>query len=1580
MRRAFDSFLHYLLLISLTLLATKALSQQNLRFGVVANRPATIIQQQLKPLAEYLSTQIDGRNVDLIVLNQTELEDALSSNSLDLLLIDPAEMLTVRSNSHLTNVVASLITTDGKIELNSLGGTIVALKSRDDINKLSDLENKNISVVSTSSLAGFLSQSYEFLEAGLDYPTKKNLSYQPDYDHVLQEVLAGKVDAGFLPTGILESFQSENKLDITKFKVINAQNLAGFPYLISTRLYPEFALLTFPTLDRQTKRAITFALLTLRKDHPELKGTNIAGFSPAADYSSVDQLAQKMRAPPYDVPIQISIQDIWQQYRSIIVVSLVAFTTIVLLLVLLIFRNRELKQLSIRISESEVRFRSLFENLSSIAVQGYDNNRLVFFWNRASESLYGYSKEEAIGKHYDDLVIPSEMKDAFIHSTDKWLSGGVQIEASEGVHKRKDGYALPVYTSYSKQIGFNGSEIYCFSIDLTEQKRTKRRLELALDATKILIWEVDFTTGILGYERNEMTHLGLDPLNAPITLNEWLARVHVDDQPGFNEQLMQTLNPDSGGSFEYEYRFQNYDDTFQWIRTVGQIVQRDHTGKALRAAGYSDNISQQKQGQIAFDRQVKYNEMMRRLSVSLINLPLSDFDDAINASLSQVGSFFGADRAYLFEYNLSAGTANNTFEWCASGIEPQIKTLQDLPIDNNELFEQHKVGKSLLISSVESLEHGKLRDILKRQGISSLLTVPVMQNNRCVGFVGLDAVQDLTIFGTQETELLTVFAELIANLNERKDKEIKLNNSLQQRELLAKHVPGVLYQFRLRPDGSSHFPYASQGIKNIYQVNPEDVVEDATPIFNIIHPDDISNISDSIHLSARELKVWHEQYRIKFKDGKIIWLEGESTPEAMADGSIIWHGYIRDITDRKHLEDSLRLAANVFTFAREGIIITDKDINILEANDAYAELTGYTRKDVIGNKPNILKSGKHDDHFYKEMWQSLEINGYWSGEIINRRKDGGEVVEMLTISTVRDKFNQIQNYIALYSDITTQKKNQALLERIAHFDDLTGLPNRILLADRLRQAMTQTQRRGSKLAVVYIDLDAFKLVNDSHGHDVGNQLLAVISRRMKEVLREGDTLSRLGGDEFVAVLVDLDNQESFLPVIKRLLEVASNSVLIENNILRVTASLGITFYPQNDDVDADQLLRQADQSMYLAKQSGKNRYYIFDAEHDRSVRGRNENLDQIRQGIANGEFELYYQPKVNMQTSEVIGAEALIRWNHPTLGLIYPGKFLPVIEDHPLSIELGEWVIDAALGQIDEWSSQGKNIPVSVNISALQLQQPDFVSRLENLLAKHPKLSSKKLELEILETSALENISSVSQLMTACQEMGVTFALDDFGTGYSSLKYLKQLPANLLKIDQSFVHDMLDDPDDFAILEGILGLADAFRRQVIAEGVETIAHGEMLLRMGCMWAQGYAIARPMPAREFNIWASNWESPPSWSLIKPIGRDRLSILSAIVELRACVLIIPKVSNSVNSRMLRLDPNQSKFGIWLNDLSPKLIKSKKTLREIKEMYFEMHRLALELIERKSESHTIELKEHLIRVENLRDLIIKRLMSLS
>ncbi|WP_394210908.1 EAL domain-containing protein [Enterovibrio calviensis] len=655
-----------------------------------------------------------------------------------------------------------------------------------------------------------------------------------------------------------------------------------------------------------------------------------------------------------------------------------------------------------------------------------------------------------------------------------------------------------------------------------------------------------------------------------------------------------------------------------------------------------------------------------------------------------------------------------------------------------------------------------------------------------------------------------------------------------------------------------------------------------------IHPEDKSQ-SDTLleKLLNKEIEYYDCEVRLQNRAG--FWINAlgrANVVEWNKDGQPLKIlGTHQDITTHKKAEDKLRLAAKVFTHSREGIIIADEHSRIIEVNEAFTRITGYSIDEVRGKKPSILHSGRQDASFYKTMWRSLTDNGYWSGELWNCRKNGEIYPELLTISCVFDEDIKPVNFVAVFSDITSYKEQERNLEKIAHFDTLTELPNRFLLGDRLKNAMKSAKRNGQYVAVIFLDLDGFKSINDTYGHSVGDILLQEVAKRMQAAMRDSDTIARIGGDEFVAVLAGLNSPKNCTPLLPRLVAATSDPVDVNGYLVQVSASFGITIYPQAEDVDADKLLRQADYAMYQAKLNGKHRYHFFDAELEQALKTQNEHLRSIGYGLLNNEFYLCYQPKVSFRNGEIIGLEALIRWQHPIQGKLMPNDFISSIENHSLIVDVGDWVLEATFQQLTEWQKKGFVTQVSVNIAPHQLVQPDFMDKLILLLARFPHIHPNQLQLEILETSALEDIVVVSQIITRCQSMGISFAIDDFGTGYASLTYLKKLPAETLKIDQSFVHDMLDNTDNLAILEGIITLANTFGRKVLAEGVEKKEQVQLLLWLGCEFGQGFGISRPMRAKKVLSWVKEWRLDPAWHQSPEIKDELYPLVDSVIKNRA-----------------------------------------------------------------------------------------------
>ena len=559
-----------------------------------------------------------------------------------------------------------------------------------------------------------------------------------------------------------------------------------------------------------------------------------------------------------------------------------------------------------------------------------------------------------------------------------------------------------------------------------------------------------------------------------------------------------------------------------------------------------------------------------------------------------------------------------------------------------------------------------------------------------------------------------------------------------------------------------------------------------------------------------------------------------------------------------------RMSERYRTAVDAAAIFSETDLagNITYVNEQFCAISGYSAQELLGQNHRILNSEQHPAEFFIDLWQSISRGQVWRGEICNRSKDGRLYWVESTIVPMFDAANQrVEKYVSIRFDVTQKRQLMHTLQWRAERDELTGLPNRFLLSERLEQAIAAVQRYHGTLAVGMLDLDGFKLINDRYGHATGDRLLVAVADRLKQIMRGEDTLARLGGDEFVLVLRVQDTEE-LERAMRRFLSALSSAYTIDGIGIHISASIGVTLYP-NDNEDAETLLRHADQAMYKAKQRGRNCFNLFDVSLDKEVKTAFETVIRVSQALHNGELCLYYQPKINLNSGAVIGFEALLRWQHPQEGLIPPLDFLPLVEQTDLIVEIGEWVIDQALNQIGRWAALGHTWSVSVNIAALHFQRADFTETLKSLLACHPNVAPQMLDIEIVESVVLENIQHVSKRLIACQDLGVTFSLDDFGAGYSSLSYLKQLPTQSIKIDQSFIRHILDDKDSLVLTKAIIGLAKSFNREVIAEGVETVEQGVLLMRLGCDVAQGYGIAKPMPVEQVPRWVAQFVSNPSW---------------------------------------------------------------------------------------------------------------------
>ncbi len=530
--------------------------------------------------------------------------------------------------------------------------------------------------------------------------------------------------------------------------------------------------------------------------------------------------------------------------------------------------------------------------------------------------------------------------------------------------------------------------------------------------------------------------------------------------------------------------------------------------------------------------------------------------------------------------------------------------------------------------------------------------------------------------------------------------------------------------------------------------------------------------------------VFDREYRIvRPCDGKVIWAHGLGKLALDANGQPVrMSGTIQDVSARKFAEERLLLAHEVFQSAIEGVIVTDRDGAILETNPAFARITGYSGDEAKGRNPRFLKSDIVDAAFRAKLWEDLNNHGHWEGEFVNHRKDGTQYIQHSRISAIRDDKGDIARFAAVISDVTELKESQQRLEYLAYYDELTGLPNRALLSDRMRQAIAQCHRQETRmLSVCCLDLDGFKDINDRWGREIGDQLLAEVAKRLQSCKRASDTVARLGGDEFVVLFCNLKNEQDSNEAVSQLLQTVGKPYLIGMVSPHITFSVGITLYPNNTTDEPDVLVRQASQAMYAAKSSGKNRVHFFDFESDRRLREHQAQITCLSEALEKGHFRLFYQPKVHLRTGKVTGVEALLRWQHPERGLLQPYEFLPVLETSELTLPAGEWIIHEALQQRQRWLEEGIDVEVSVNLFGLHLQRADFVERLAVILQAYPETHPRALEFEIVETTALENLEEITARIRGCMGLGVRFSLDDFGTGYSSLTYMRQLPVSKVK-------------------------------------------------------------------------------------------------------------------------------------------------------------------------------------------------------
>ena len=891
--------------------------------------------------------------------------------------------------------------------------------------------------------------------------------------------------------------------------------------------------------------------------------------------------------------------------------------------------------------------------------------------------------------------------------------------------------------------------------------------------------------------------------------------------------------------FHQEYRLRKGADDWRWVEDH-TWVERGEDGEPRAYVGVLLDVTERKRAELALE-----------LAASAVPglLTTEPLQERIVAVLNRLGEGMGADRAYVFETHSggpdNTALASQRFEWCRAGIAPQIDNPQLQNLEIERLFPrwltqlQNDQGINGAVSSFPLSE----RELLRQQQILSLIVVPVQLRGCLWGFLGLDAVRGERHWSAAEERVLRLAAAALGAAIEQQRNVQALLNSEQRHRLALEGANAGAWEWS--PDGRSLW---SRQQFRLLGLDPTTDQASHEHWMAVVHPQDREWVDAEVRHAYVHGSALAIEYRVVHGDGVSRWVATIGRPRRAADGGIDGMvGILLDIDGRKQAEERLRLSAAVIDSTHDGVVVTDLEARIIAVNRAYCEITGYSEQQLLGQNPRMLQSGRHDPEFYQSMWEALVGTGHWQGEIWSRRSGGEVYPEWLTISVVRDESGRPQHYVGVVTDITRLKQTEADLARLAHFDPLTGLPNRLLAQSRLEYAIERAEQDGRRLALLFIDMDRFKNVNDSLGHQVGDELLCAVAERFRRASKISDTVARLGGDEFLAIVENVGTARSAGNVARDLLNCLSEPFhLPSGHEVFANASIGISLYPE-DGATATDLVRCADAALYGAKDLGRNTFHFYTPGLIAAASDRLELEGRLRHALTRGEFVVHYQPLLDCQSGAVMGVEALVRWQPPGQPMILPGRFIGLAEETGLIGALGDWVMETACRQVQRWRrSCAPDLRLAVNLSARQLRQLEFPDRLTRVLSD-TGLDPDALELEVTESMLMEHGNMVLGTLHALRSLGVRVAIDDFGTGYSSLAYLKRLPLDTLKIDRSFVADIPAHAGGAEIASAIIGLAHTLHLDVLAEGVENIEQLNFLRAQGCDFFQGFLISEALSA-------------------------------------------------------------------------------------------------------------------------------------
>jgi diguanylate cyclase (GGDEF)-like protein/PAS domain S-box-containing protein len=1090
--------------------------------------------------------------------------------------------------------------------------------------------------------------------------------------------------------------------------------------------------------------------------------------------------------------------------------------------------------------ESEQRFRQLFEHTPRIAVQGYNNQRRVIYWNQASCDLYGYSRTEALGQQLENLIIPPAQRPQVASDVQKMLAGGAPIPAAELQLQRKNGELVWVYSSHLLlRNSHEQVELYCVDIDLGAQKAAHEAQHNSEVRYRQLLNQLDEAIFLC----DSQLHLSfLNPAWAIITghaerssLGQTLPSfLHPADALILSSHAGQILSGQLIG-WSGECRLRRADGQLHWVEL--QLSLDD--GRGLQGS-LSDIHAQHQAQELQLARNLVLDQLLTQAPLSNILNSIAERLEALNPQMRVSIMLVNDDKLQL------AAAPSLPSDYCTA--------IDGIAVQLGVGFCSHAAASGELMIAEDLQSHPdwqNYRELTRDADLQACWALPFKNDGgQVLGTFGI-YYRECGLPSDDDIALVTEFtrlAELALQQQQREaarqEVELRFRATFEHAAIGIAHVSPSGQLLRVNRQLCEQLGYSEERLTGLHfqeLTDPEDL------------PADLSQMHQ---LLAGQIRSYQMEKRYLRADRSSLWANLCVTLIRHANGEPHYFiSLVEDIGQRKQQEQALRQAATVFESTREAVLIVDGQRRILASNPAYSTITGQSAEASAGSRLPLLLSTSVERSRYRNIWRGLKAQGDWEGELTARRADGSLCPLWLNASRVRDCDPAQPRYVLAFTDLSMFKDSQERLAHLAHYDPLTDLPNRLFAHERLSHALVRAQRHGERVAVLFIDLDHFKTINDGLGHAIGDELLITVARRLQQRLRNEDTLARLGGDEFLVVLENLAHPEEAAQIAQALIQLFERPLPLGNERdAYLGASIGISYYP-DDGQSADELIRNADAALYQAKAEGRNTYRFYTQELTARAHSRLTMESKLRQAIKRGEFILHYQPLVDTDSGTPLGVEALVRWNSPE-GMISPADFIPLAEDTGLIVPIGTWVLREACRQAQALRSQGLALDtVAVNLSPRQFRQADLLKQVRDAL-NDSGLPASCLELEITEGALMDDVAQTQASLRALKSLGLRLAVDDFGTGYSSLAYLRRFPLDKLKIDQSFMHGVPEDHGNLEIVSTIITLARSLNLTVIAEGVETSGQLAALRRLGCEQSQGYLFSRPLSLENLREWLIN----------------------------------------------------------------------------------------------------------------------------